>query len=88
MDEGVFNVSFPFRLDSKTLLQRFNPSQGANGQWYHCSANLFSNYSPVNRENYISVAVKFLRCEKGDSTVQVIRKGQATSGSIIHNSDP
>lgn len=67
------------RLDSKTLLQRYNACQGPGGQWVHKTAKVFSNFSAARRRDYLSVAVKFIRFEKDDSTVQVIQKGSPSS---------
>ncbi len=47
-DAGKDNVPI-WRMDTKTLLQRYNPAQGSKGQWLYRSANLFTNYSPENR---------------------------------------
>lgn len=74
-----FFLSPSSRLDSKTLLQRYNPIQGDSaGQWYHQSANLFSGYSSVNKSNYVSVAVKYITQSKVITTVQVIKKASGS----------
>ncbi|TRY73107.1 hypothetical protein TCAL_11821 [Tigriopus californicus] len=76
-----------WRLDSKTLLQRYNPIQGeAPGQWYHKSASLFSGFSAVNHSNYASVAVKFIVASKNESTVKIIQK--SIHPSAIKQPDP
>ena len=60
------------RLDSRTLLQRYNPVPDSSG--LHRSASLFSGYSAVNRDNYLSVAVKFVSSTKDLITVRVQKK--------------
>ena len=84
----VFNIdkqfTSHFRLDSKSLIQRYNANQDPKGQLYHRSANLFSSYEAErNRSEYVSVAVRFVKYEKGDNTVQVIRKAGTSSNSGV-----
>lgn len=62
------------RLDSRTLLQRYNPMTGSEGGTTHRTASLFSGYSAANKGNYLSVAVKYLSVSKADTTVKVIKR--------------
>ena len=71
-----------WRLDSKTLLQRFNAVQGSSGKWLHQSANLFTSYAASARDTYYSLAVRFIRYDKGDSTVQVTERGFDAASSV------
>ena len=64
-----------FRLDSKTLLQRYNPLQGEGGEYLHKSANLFTGFVPASREKYVSVSVKFVSVDSNSYTVRVIKRG-------------
>lgn len=70
-----YNQCFYFRLDSKTLLQRYNPLQGEGGEYLHKSANLFTGFVPASREKYVSVAVKFVNVDSNSYTVRVIKRG-------------
>ena len=64
-----------FRLDSGTLLQRYNPVPDSQGSaTLHRSASLFSGYSAANRDNYLSVAVKFVSSTKDLVTVRIQKK--------------
>ena len=63
------------RLDSGTLLQRYNPVPDSQGSaTLHRSASLFSGYSAANRDNYLSVAVKFVSSTKDLVTVRIQKK--------------
>merc|ERR1719317_1791129 len=62
-----------WRLDSKTLLQRYNPLSGGGGDSLHKSANLFTGFVQSNRERYASVAVKFVSADSNSYTVKVIK---------------
>ena len=65
-----------WRLDSKTLLQRYNASSEPGGGYVHKSANLFTGFTTSNREKYSSVAVRFVNVETGGTTtVRVIQRG-------------
>jgi hypothetical protein len=66
-----------WRLDSKTLLQRYNPIQGDAGEYLHKSANLFTGFVPASRDKYVSVAVKFVNVDSNSYTVRVIKRGTA-----------
>ena len=68
---------FILRLDSKTLLQRYNPLQGDAGEYLHKSANLFTGFVPASRDKYVSVAVKFVNVDSNSYTVRVIKRGTA-----------
>ena len=68
---------FISRLDSKTLLQRYNPLQGDAGEYLHKSANLFTGFVPASRDKYVSVAVKFVNVDSNSYTVRVIKRGTA-----------
>ena len=68
---------FISRLDSKTLLQRYNPLQGDAGEYLHKSANLFTGFVPASRDKYVSVAVKFVDIDSNSYTVRVIKRGTA-----------
>jgi len=69
-----------WRLDSKTLLQRYNPLPGSssNGDCLHKSANLFTGFVQSNRERYASVAVKFVSVDSNSYTVKVIKSASDT----------
>ena len=63
------------RLDSGPLLQRYNPVPDSQGSaTLHRSASLFSGYSAANRDNYLSVAVKFVSSTKDLVTVRIQKK--------------
>ena len=66
---------FFYRLDSKTLLQRYNPLPGGD---LHKSANLFTGFVQSNRERYASVAVKFVSVDSNSYTVKVIKSASDT----------
>jgi len=69
-----------WRLDSRTLLQRYNPVPDNQGSTtLHRSASLFSGYSAVNRDNYLSVAVKFVSSSKDLITVRIQKKADANT---------
>ena len=63
------------RLDSKTLLQRYNPIQGEGGEYLHKSAHQFKGFVPASREKYVSVAVKFVHVDGNSFTVRVVKGG-------------
>ena len=64
-----------FRLDSKTLLQRYNPLQGDGGEYLHKSAHQLKGFVPASREKYVSVAVKFVHVDGNSFTVRVVKGG-------------
>jgi hypothetical protein len=76
-----------WRLDSAQLVQKYNAVQQPDGRWLHRSASLFSSYSPDSRSNYASVAVRFLRFEKGDNTVQVIQKTKSNNAVVASSNN-
>ena len=83
---NFFDLHYPniavwiYRLDSRTLLQRYNPVPDNQGSTtLHRSASLFSGYSAVNRDNYLSVAVKFVSSSKDLITVRIQKKADANT---------
>ena len=70
-----------WRLDSKTLLQRYNATAepGGNG-FIHKSANLFAGFTAGNREKYSSVAVRFVSVESSTTSVRVIQRARKNAG--------
>merc|ERR1719312_786191 len=69
-----------WRLDSKTLLQRYNPLPG--GGDLHKSANLFTGFVQSNRERYASVAVKFVSVDSNSYTVKVIKSASSNDSEL------
>jgi hypothetical protein len=61
-------------MDSKTLLQRYNPEQTPTGETVYKVANLFSGFAFWERARYISVAVQFVSIQKKNETVKIIQK--------------
>ena len=72
-----------WRLDSKTLLQRYNPFQTATGEYHHKSANLFTGFMQSKRDKYSSVAVRFINVDSNSYTVKVIKKATTSSGDRL-----
>jgi hypothetical protein len=70
----LLNHNIGFRFDSKTLLQRYNPEQGRNGEYLHKAANLFSGFVASNRDRYVSVSVKFVASDNGAYVVKVVQR--------------
>ena len=77
IQQALKNELFLFRLDSKTLLQRYNPLSGGGGDSLHKSANLFTGFVQSNRERYASVAVKFVSVDSNSYTVKVIKSASS-----------
>ena len=71
--------AYPLRLDSLTLLQRYDALPGSDG--LHKSANLFTGFVRANRERYASVAVRFVSVDSKTYTVKVIKSASSRNDS-------
>ena len=61
-------------MDSKTLLQRYNPEKTSSGETVFRVANFFSGFASWESSRYISVAVQFVSRQKKSEVVKIIKK--------------
>lgn len=71
-----------WRFDSKSLLQRYNPTNDATGDTLYKAANLFSGYITTNRNRYLSVAVRIVAMDGNNVSVVKICKTSSPAKAV------